>query len=163
MNQIKTLLPVCEFAVFSMVIYIILELLLGEVFATVLTTIGYVDGYPIQFILMNCITFFLTQVIFSKPLRKNRFQVLRYLYFYLFWTALTCILGGLLGSYYDMETGWYPEGKELWKKIINDMLFEGFSYGLFVIVFSIPYNIIVLIGSFLILKYNNILGRQIKI
>jgi hypothetical protein len=69
----------------------------------------------------------------------------------------TFLLGGLLGSYYDMETGYYPTGGQLYMKIINDMLFGGLGYGLYVIIFSIPYNIIVLIGSFVILKYNKVL------
>ena len=167
MKRFKILLPVCQYAVFSIALYfiinIILKSLIGfsiDVFASLPTLIDYPGSHPISFILMNCLTFFLTQITLSKLLNKIKYRVLRYLFFYLFWLMTTCLLGGLLGSYYDMENGWYPAGKQLYAKLYDDMLFGGFGYGLYVIIFSIPYNIIVFIGSFFILKYNKVLDKK---
>jgi hypothetical protein len=58
-----------------------------------------------------------------------------------------------------MEAGWYPQGDKLKEKLLEDML-AGLNLGPVIIVFSIPYNVLVFAGSFLILKYNHVLVKR---
>ncbi|WP_309609326.1 hypothetical protein [Flavobacterium sp.] len=121
--------------------------------------------YPFYFISLFAIILFLNFVLFKRLLFRF-FKVKPYLFYMLFysiWILISTIFSGALWSYFDMKAGYFPEFSLLFQKLIQDM-FYGLTWGIFLIGCAFPFNIIVLIFSFFVIRrvkkieYDNILN-----
>ena len=160
----KHILSTIEYLMISIVLYFIINIMIKNhivlcppfhsVFDELIHTVPYQSIHPIPFIFVTCISFLITQLLVCRIYFKHIF--FNYLLFYMLWLLLSCVIGGGLWSYYDMEAGWYPQGLLLIKKILNDIKL-GVLLGPGMVIMSIPYNLLILISSFLILRYNKII------
>lgn len=141
-----------KFHIFTCVIYYITSLFYKPVGAPILAS-AYHWEHPYFFISVFSLTLFFNLIIlkkgaYSKIILK---PILFYSLFYTLWMTLSLVLSGGLWSFFDMQSGWFPEFPEIINKLFEDM-FYGLILGSLFVLCSMPFNIIVLIYSYYNLK-----------
>lgn len=147
-----------EYTVCSTILYFVLEY-----FSEIYTGVKFNNIYSFRFSPYHeiHIYYFLVTIGFSFLVslyipKITKIRPLEYTFFYLKWIVLSSIICGILWSYYDMKNGWFPPGELLYQKIANDII-NSISYGYIVVLASFPFNILILIISFSILKINKLI------
>lgn len=115
--------------------------------------------HPIQYIAIPCFFYGIIATILSN--RFSRQGTGGQIMLAIIITALTIIIsspfGGMLWHLHDMQAGYFPHG---WmRKMINDGFALGISFGWQIIVLSVPYNLIGLVGCFFLTRKGSNLFR----
>ena len=130
--------------VIAMVSYYILWLIMPMhyVFGIVYRMPLYHWEFPIPFIMIPCFFYGITATLFSNFFAKQRIvgQILLTILVIFITILLTSPFGGMLWHFFDMLYGFFP------KNWVSNMVEEGFNEGIgvgwFIILTSIPYNIL---------------------
>ncbi len=168
MKLLIKLLPVIEYFAGSILLYYLLILLFGfrEVFYVPLLTSGYQKVYPMGFILLLGFAFTLVIMLSKLCLIKINVKFMRYLIFYILWLCVSCFICACYWLYLDgssefsyMEIHGYNLNSTYWDYTLKHITknLDLVKYGLVIAFFSIPYNILLFLLSFIILKYHKVL------
>lgn len=131
--------------------YYVLRYVNNGVFGSWYRMIRYHEGNPIPFILIVCFFYGFIALFFTSKF-ANQKSIKGKIALSLLVAILSIIasspFGGMLWHYYDMKAGWFP--KNWLNKLLNGAI-EGLYIGWFIILLSIPYNILGLIVNYFIL------------
>lgn len=141
--------------IISVIIYYVLWLIMPNhsVFGALMLMYLYHYEYPINFISIPCFFFGIFATMFTdRFIKKPTGSRVVLLMLILFLTVLfSSPIGGMLWHYYDMQAGFFP--KNWLTKIITIGTEEGLEVGWFIVLISIPYNVIIAVSwYFLMLK-----------
>lgn len=132
------------------VLYCIMNLIYGKVLVSFMYTSAYHWQYPYAFLIVFAISYFIILSILVIKTKKELIQ------FYCYWIFLFIILSGVLWSFFDMENGYYPRFPMSLHKIGYDIL-RSIIYSPLIMLGSIPYNIMIFLYSYYLIKrYNNV-------
>ena len=109
--------------------------------------------YPYYFIGLFAVVLFFNFLLFKVKLFRffKSKPYLFYIFFYSIWILISTIFSGALWSFFDMKAGYIPELGLLLQKLMQDM-FYGLTWGVFLVACALPFNIIIFIFSFFIIK-----------
>lgn len=140
--------------VIASILYYILWILSGNghVFGSVYRMFLYHYAFPLQYIAIPCFFYGILATLFAKSFRNA--ETIKRIILIGIICLLTMLLsspfGGMLWHFHDMQAGFFPEN---WLSI---MIQKGFSWGIeigwFIILLSVPYNIICLVGCYFLTK-----------
>lgn len=139
------------FFLLASVFHFLLVLIFGRSTAAFMHMPVYHWTHPYHFIGIVSLLFFLLLVLSQLTISKIKNAPVQYLLFYFTWILLSAVCGGLLWSWFDMKAGHFPEGKALYTKLREDA-YRGLTFGGRIILFSVPYNLILFIISFILLR-----------
>ncbi|WP_046759048.1 hypothetical protein [Kordia jejudonensis] len=123
-----------------------------RVFGTLYRMFLYHFAFPLQYIVIPCFFYGIFATLLTKSFRKA--TTVKRIWLTIAICLLTIIVsspfGGMLWNFHDMQAGFFPEN---W---VSVMIQKGFSWGMeigwFIILLSIPYNIICGIGCYYLTK-----------
>ncbi|NDV65842.1 hypothetical protein D0T60_11400 [Bacteroides sp. 224] len=93
-------------------------------------------------------------VVFKDEQKKYKIVV-----FYGLWWMFSMFFCGLLFTYLDMKFGYFVFGDDLYRKILKDMC-KSFELGTELIFTSFPFNLFVIVFSFLLLYISNFKNKS---
>ncbi|WP_430409020.1 hypothetical protein [Kordia sp.] len=147
------------------ILYYILWLLVPyhHVFGALYRMFLYHHAFPLQYIMIPCFFYGILATLLTNSFR-NKNTIRR-----IFLTIIICVLttllsspfGGMLWHFHDMQAGYFPEN---WMSILIEKGFLwGIEIGWFIILLSIPYNIICAVGCYFLTKKGVELYSETKI
>ncbi len=102
--------------------------------------------------MIPCFFYGIFATVFTKSFRNKNTsgRILITIAIVVFTILLSSPFGGMLWHFHDMQAGYFPED---W---FYKMIYKGFSWGIeigwFIILLSMPYNIICVIGCYFLTK-----------
>ena len=137
--------------VFSSGVYALLHEVLGmhAVFGSMYRMFLYHYQHPFQYIAIFCAVYALgaALLVTCKPNLAGRHQLLSIALLLLVTIALASVAGGVLWKIHDMQAGYFPPGDRFWSDLWWGAR-NGLLAGWFVLVASVPFNLICLAGFF---------------
>ncbi len=116
--------------------------------------VPFIRIYKVSYIAIPSISLFISLLVFKKEtLAKKLFTKIYFtILFLLLWLSISVVLGGILWAYHDMGTTHYLGGySNFFLKALSNIR-DAAICGPFVLIFSIPYNIICLIYVYFLIK-----------
>jgi hypothetical protein len=133
---------------FNSVVYAVLLSMGLKPFGTLYRMFLYHYEHPYQFILIFTIILALCAAIFIKFFNKwkgwKKYAGIAGTFAVAF--IISCMAGGILWKLYDMQAGFTPKGWQFWSDLVWG-LWAGLAVGWQVVLYSFPYNLIVLAGD----------------
>ncbi|MGE8292694.1 MAG: hypothetical protein ACN6ON_13480 [Sphingobacterium sp.] len=140
------------------VLYFILNKLVDKVVGSPVGS-AYQWMHPYAFLMVFTVVFMITLLLLVRN-KKIVESSMFYLIFYVFWIVLSLVCSGLLWSFFDMNAGYFPEGYDVFKKLFSD-IFYGLTWGGLAILSAIPFNILVFVVSFFIIRnYKTVINNK---
>ena len=138
------------------IVYLMLSSLMpdGHIFGVLYRMFLYHHSYPLQYIAVYSLTYAIvaTVVCLIWPKLIGWRRSVTILSIILFTVFAASVPGGILWKIHDMQAGYFPEGSRFW----NDLLWgasSGLEIGWFIILISVPYNIICLALLYFVTHY----------
>lgn len=128
----------------ALVIYYVLLLFIGErVFMAFYKMYPYHEMHAVFFIAIPCFFFGIFATAFTNAFVKKRTsgRILLFLFILILTVIAGSPFGGILYYYYDMKAGFFPEN--WFVKLLTEGVKDGIMIGWYVLLLSVPYNIIV--------------------
>ncbi len=122
-----------------------------RVFGALFRMIQYHNQYPIPYILIPCFCYGLIATALAESFLAQHFwgQVAMTVLIVILSMLASFHYGGMLWHLHDMEAGFFPQQWQ--EKLIKNGFNDG-PYGLWVIAFSIPYNLLGAIVCFFLTR-----------
>lgn len=145
----------CAF-ILSSIGYLLLHAVLpeGHVFGGLYRMLAYHEAHPFQYIAIVAIAYGLIAtlgVTFGLCFIK-RYRTIAIFAIIGLSLIMASIPGGILGTIHDMQAGFFVHGDAFWNAILRGAL-SGLESGWYVVLLSLPYNIIGLIVGYIITSY----------
>jgi hypothetical protein len=134
---------------FNVIVYAVLSSFGLTVFGSLYRMFQYHDQHPYQFILVFTIILALCSALFIRKFNKWK-GAKKYAGIAVTFAAafiVSCMAGGFLWKIYDMQANFTPRGWQYWKDLLWGVT-TGLLAGWQVVLYSFPYNLIVLAGDF---------------
>ncbi|WP_298420115.1 hypothetical protein [uncultured Kordia sp.] len=119
-----------------------------HVFGALYRMFLYHFAFPLQYIMIPCFFYGIFATVFTNSFRNKNWigRVFITIIIIILTILLSSPFGGMLWHFHDMQAGYFP------KDWVYKMIYKGFSWGIqigwYIILLSIPYNIICAIGCY---------------
>ncbi len=140
--------------ILASIFYYVLWLIIPShrVFGSVFRMLPYHYQFPLQYIVIPCFFYGVLANLFANNFKKSK--ITKQMFLTLLIIVLTIFIslpfGGILWHFHDMKAGFFPEK---WMfKLVNKGVASGFGIGWYIILLSIPYNILGAIVCFFLTK-----------
>lgn len=153
LNRIFKKIKYCSlFFIGSIILYKFFEYIIGDATPRFLMTNCYYKSYPNTLIGLFTFALYITMYLF-KSVKKDTFWF--YIKFYFVWLEISVFFSILFWAY----IGYYPDVDAAFNRVIDDF-WNMFITANSIIILSFPYNITVLLLSFLLIKKNRYNGQK---
>lgn len=138
------------------VLYFILNRLVDKVIGAPVGS-AYHWMHPYAFLMVFTVAFMITLLLLVR--KKIVESSMFYLTFYVLWIVLSLVCSGLLWSFFDMNAGYFPQGYDFLKNYFQ--IFYGLTWTGLAIFSAIPFNILVFVVSFFIIRnYKTVINNK---